>query len=256
MKLVGTDELTKYAAQAMTVRRLTRLVEYVGTGRALTPRGHLKVADGKELVELLETGDRVDAVIGNRVFKTRSAENLPVLDYTFRLARGMWLLDVEGSRASPGANAALVNGSPLPLVEMAVLTSLRFVGPTQHRWRHEIYGFGWYAEEFDRWLTHMLTALAATDRPIAVDRLAGEAWAFLEDVFDMSHFPPDVLPSEQWSVERSVRQGLDVFVDHGVVTFNDETRTQQHPFGFVERTGGTAELTPLGRWVVHRIDKR
>jgi hypothetical protein len=256
VKVVGTDELTRQAARTMTVRRLIKLVEFVGDGRALTPRGFLKLADGKQLVELLETGDHVDAVLGDRVFKTRSAEKLPVLDYTFRLAKAMWLLDVEGSRLSPGPNAALVDGSPLPLVEMAVLTSLRYLGPTQHRWRHEIYGFGWYAEEFDRWLTHMLTGMARAQRAVPVDQLADEAWAFLEDVFDMSHFPDYVLPSEHWSVERSVRQALDLFVDHGIVAFNDEVRTQQHPYGFVERSGGNAKLTRLGRWVVRRFESR
>ncbi len=46
--------------------------------------------------------------------------------------------------------------SPLDLVYGAVLVMLQRVGPTQHRYRKDHYGFGWYAEELDRQLSPLL----------------------------------------------------------------------------------------------------
>jgi hypothetical protein len=68
--------LRPLAAESSLVRRLRELVGWVGAGRALTTTGRLRLADARELVALLETGDVIDPVIGDRVYKTRSSEEL------------------------------------------------------------------------------------------------------------------------------------------------------------------------------------
>jgi hypothetical protein len=59
-----------------TVEQVRALVGWVGTGRKLTQTGRVTLADARALVEVLDTGDRMDPVIGDRTFKTKSSEEL------------------------------------------------------------------------------------------------------------------------------------------------------------------------------------
>jgi hypothetical protein len=49
----------------------------VGTGRKLTQTGQLTMADARHLVGLLDVGDEIDPVVGERVFRSRSSADLP-----------------------------------------------------------------------------------------------------------------------------------------------------------------------------------
>ena len=109
------DELRTLAADTVLVRRLTALVHYVGDGRAITDRGNLKLTDGKELVDMLGTDDRFDEQIGDRTFKTKSSEELSGVDWTYRIALEALMLETEGTKLLPGANADWVN-TPLDAV--------------------------------------------------------------------------------------------------------------------------------------------
>ena len=84
--LPSEEELESAAGDTVSFERLRQLVGYVGEGRPLTDRGNLKLADGKALVALLETRDRFDEQIGDRVFKTRSSADLGEVDLAFRMA--------------------------------------------------------------------------------------------------------------------------------------------------------------------------
>lgn len=61
------------AKDAPILAKFRALAGHLGEGRRLTDRGNLKLADARALVDLLETGDEMDAAIGDRVFKTQSA---------------------------------------------------------------------------------------------------------------------------------------------------------------------------------------
>jgi hypothetical protein len=54
------------------------LVDWVGDGRALTAKGDTKLADARESVTLLDTGDIVDPQIGEQVSAPRAAPNFPI----------------------------------------------------------------------------------------------------------------------------------------------------------------------------------
>src|SRR6185312_14895604 len=54
-----------------TVEQVRALVGWVGVGRKLTQTGRVTLADARALVEVLDTGDRMDPVIGDRTFKTK-----------------------------------------------------------------------------------------------------------------------------------------------------------------------------------------
>jgi hypothetical protein len=82
VRLASEAELAVAADAAPAVERLRRFTSWVGTGRKLTQKGRLTLADGKALVELLGTADAVDPVIGGEVFRTRSSAELPEVAVT------------------------------------------------------------------------------------------------------------------------------------------------------------------------------
>ncbi len=252
--LAPEDELAAIAASSVLVRRLIALVEFVGSARTVTDRENLRLADGKELVSRLGTEDRFDERIGDKVFKTQSSADLSGVDFTYRIALASGLLMIDGRKVRPGPNAVWVE-SPLDLVYGALLAMLQRVGPTQHRYRHDHYGFGWYAEELDGQLSPLLLGLYRDREPRDVDELASIAWEVLEDEYDLTDVPTDKLDYHRHLVDVSLRSALDRLGELGIVEFADEVRTPGI-HGGVERSGGTAKLAPLGLWAEQRVASR
>lgn len=78
--------LVAAASQTVALQRLQTVADFYGPRRKLTKTGNPTLADARELVALLPTGDRFDAVIGDRTFKTKSAAELPELSFTLAWA--------------------------------------------------------------------------------------------------------------------------------------------------------------------------
>ena len=75
------------AARAVLPAKVQALRDYLGdTGKVLTATGNLKLADGRALVELLDTGDEIDPKIGEKTFKTQSTAELRRLAYLVEIA--------------------------------------------------------------------------------------------------------------------------------------------------------------------------
>ncbi len=253
--LAPDAELAALAAGTVLVRRLVTLAGYIGAGRSVTDRQNLKLADGKELARLLYTGDRVDEWIGDRLFKTKSSEELRDVDYTYRVALAAGLLEIAGRKVVPGPNAAWAPDASLDLAYGAFLVMLQVVGPTGHRWRKDHYGFGWYAEELDRQLPAMLIELYRHRQPTDIDELLDEAWAGLHEAFDLSDVPADKLRFHRGGVDVSLRDAFDRLAELGVVAIADEVGVHDD-YGGVKRSSGTVELAPLGLWAVQRMASR
>ncbi|MEK7295615.1 MAG: hypothetical protein AAB018_03685, partial [Actinomycetota bacterium] len=253
--LPSDDELRTMASRTVVVRRLIQLVDYVGAGRAVTDKGNLKVADGKELVALLGTDDRIDTVIGDRVFKTKSSEEFADVDFTYRLALAANMLAVDGRKLVPGPNASRCPDAPLDICYGAFLVLLQLVGPTQHHYRRHVYGWDWFAEELDRLLASMMLELYRRRDPYAIDELVEWAWHDLNATFDLSDVPTDKLEFHRGLVDWSLRRALDRLTELGVVIIADETSIPTQ-YGGNERSGGTVRLPPLGLWAVQRMLSR
>jgi hypothetical protein len=71
-------------ASVRVLRQVAALTRWVGAGRKLTQTGQLTMADARHLIALLKTGDEIDPVIGDRLFRTGSSADLP------DLAIGCW----------------------------------------------------------------------------------------------------------------------------------------------------------------------
>ena len=248
------DELHALAADTLLVRRLVALVDLVGPGRAVTDRGNLKLADGKELVSVLGTDDRFDERIGDEVFKTVSSEELTDVDWTYRIALETQMLMIEGRKLLPGANAGWVD-APLDAAYGALLVMLQRVGPTQHHYRKDHYGFGWYADELDAQLPPLLLELYRHREPRELDELAVTMWDLLQDEYDLSDVPETKLDFYGHLVDVALRRAFDRLGELGLVEIIDEARTFG-PHDGVERSGGTVRLTPLGLWAIQRMASR
>ncbi len=119
--------LAGQAAQARLVGQVVGFTRWVGAGRRLTQRGRLTLADARELVVALDTGDEIDPRIGARVFRTRSSEELAALTVVVELSKALRLVRVSGGRlVAVKKNAGLLE-DPLGLLT-GVLSEIGTVG--------------------------------------------------------------------------------------------------------------------------------
>ena len=98
MTAPSQSALAATAAVARPLRQVRAFTEWVGAGRKLTQTGRLTLADARELVILLKTGDEIDPRIGDRVFRTRTSEELPGITLVAEWAKASGLVRVTGGR--------------------------------------------------------------------------------------------------------------------------------------------------------------
>lgn len=112
-----------------------QLVQWVGNGRTLTTTGELRVADGLELVQLLDTGDDPCGGVGLR--RLSSTRNLPVLRSLLNLAMEAGLLRTQRGRLiqvkKHAQQAATAEGVRRLLVENAHRTAPATLAPEAER---------------------------------------------------------------------------------------------------------------------------
>ncbi len=249
------DELRVMAEDTIVVKRLIRLVDYVGSGRAVTDLGNLKLADGKELVTLLETDDQFDKQFGDRVYKTGSSEELTDVDFIYRLALAADMLTIDGHKLLPGPSARSLPDDSINIFYATFLVLLQQVGPTQHHYRKHRYGFDWFAEELDGQLPSIMIELYRHRDPYEIDDLAAQAWQDLNYAFDIPDVDSHNLEFQRSLVEFMLRNAFDRLAEMGIITIADEVRTPTR-YGRIDRSGGTVRLTPLGLWAVQRLASR
>ncbi|MFG3710213.1 hypothetical protein [Micromonospora sp. NPDC047730] len=220
------DTLRELAAGSVTVRRLEELVRWLGDGRTLTTTGRLRLSDARELVVLLDTGDVVDPVIGDRMFKTRSSDELYGLAVLVAWARATRVVRVVKGQLVPVKSAAKTLADPLALARRA-FDGLFELGKA-------VCGSGW-AESVLRWrfddaVFAVMMALLFARKPMPVDELRQLAY---QVACDELGFEPGT--EEQ---ERGWRQLAD----------NDTDRLidQLARLGAVEKDGDVVGLTALG----------
>ncbi|MEH1053693.1 hypothetical protein V6U89_00530 [Micromonospora sp. CPCC 206171] len=220
------DTLRGLAADSVVVRRLRKLVQWLGDGRTLTTTGRLRLADARELVALLDTGDILNPMIGDRVFKTRSSDDLYELTVLVAWARAARVVRVVKGRLVPVKSAAKVLADPLALSRRA-FTGLFELGEA-------VCGGGW-AESVLRWrfdeaVFAVTMALFIAPEPLKLDELRQLAY---QAACDGLGFDPGT--EEQ---ERGWRQ----FADNDT----DRLLDQLARLGVIEKGVTAAALTPLG----------
>jgi len=87
--------------QPRALAQIRDLVAWVGEGRKLTQTGRVTLGDARVLVDKLDTGDRIDPVIGDRVFKTPTSAELIGLTQLVEWAKAASLIRVIKQRLVP-----------------------------------------------------------------------------------------------------------------------------------------------------------
>ncbi len=200
--LASRGDLLAAAESSVLLRWVRGLVQHVGDGLALTDKGNLKLADGKSLVTVLGTDDRVDEVIGEQTFATRSTEQLPDVDLTFRLATAAGFLTIDGRSLVPTDAALMPAEEPLEAVFELWHALVEDVGPLQHRWTKDTYGLGWYAEFVDARLLEWHLQMYGEPAGVDLADAAAETWQFLLDDFDLDDEQPSKLELHRGFVAR------------------------------------------------------
>jgi hypothetical protein len=247
------DELEAAARNTVWWQRVRRLVEFVGDGRPLTDTGKLKLADGEVLVDLLETGDRFNPRIGDRVYKTKSTVELIDVHLTFLIAVETGVLTIEGRKVLPGPEDDPFDDVLESYYGMWLIL-FQNIGPTQYHYERIGYGFGWFAEEVDQLLPVILVELYRSDAE-SIDGLIESLWTYLLKTFDLGDSSESRLDLEHESVGWAFRRVLDRLAGFGSVAIEDVVEIDR-AYGSPERSGGTVALTPLGMWTVQRFASR
>ncbi|XUL88987.1 hypothetical protein ACQ86D_22045 [Streptomyces galilaeus] len=203
------SELRQRAAASTTVAQLRGLAEWAGReGRVVTAAGRLRMADARELVDVLGTGDRTEGV--------RSSADLPRLGLLAEWAKKARLVRVAKGRLYAVAKARPVLADPLQLWLRAfdALFELRqtLIGAPS----------GWHVESmlfdiYDEMLEDVLNTLYSLPYPMP--------WPRLRDSVHLGYrarFPLDAdsdLNHRMWfeHADRDLRAVLDVLVDLGAV---------------------------------------
>jgi hypothetical protein len=259
VRLPSEGELAAAADAAPVVERLRRFTAWVGEGRKLTQKGRLTIADGKALVTLLGTGDRVDPLVGDTTFRTRSSAELPEVTITFAWARAAGLVRVVHGRVVPVKRSRVLLDRPLDLWSRA-LDGLRQLGP-------DILGdatFGSFlVEDMESLLPAVLSAMYAGDEPVPLRALADVAWNGVRGIYDFAAQPSAVAGT--W--RRMVASELDQILQHlellGAVERVPAGPAPEPDFELPIETryllGGEAmldagfRLTALGTWGANRL---
>ncbi|MDP9799615.1 hypothetical protein J2S43_008127 [Catenuloplanes nepalensis] len=172
------------AAGSVTLSRLLRFTEWVGDGRALTPKGNLKLADTAELIALFGLKDVLNPVIGDKTFKTTSSEELYETSLLFAWAKEARFVRVVKGRLLPVKSAAKTLKDPVAAAERAFEAFFRIgraVCPPAYF--NSIVPF-----RSDDFTFALLMAMYLAQRPIEADELGEIVGGLVEEFLG---FDPD-----------------------------------------------------------------
>ncbi len=223
------------------------LVDFVGDGRKVTQTGNVTLADARQLVSLLVTGDRFDEAIGDRRFKTKSASDLPQLSFIVRLAtKARFVRVVKGRMVTTKAGRDLGRD---PLADLQRLVdAICDLGLVTARMSGGRYVWSALAPFFDDLFVPLASMLLTADDGVAFDAIVERALDEFEAEVDIDN--PYWTDSFRYEfVESEMRTAVATLEAAGVVTWDAEIVIRHRS---ETRVGGMVTLTPAGRWTVHR----
>lgn len=236
------EKIEESAAAAPILSTLDRLRDYLGEkGRTLTQKGNLKLADARDLVELLQTGDVMDPDIGGgRIWKTVSSADLPGLSGIVELAltagvvrrdRGRLVPVKRWTRQSATAKIERIWAALFDLY-MLYLPRRQFPAVMEH---HDLLVDG---------IPHWLLGLVPEGSVADFDQLKDLAREVTRDEF----VDPDWGQHLVDKVDRSMSEIFEIVERAGVIRW-EGWRPEAGAYSDY-RTGGDVQLTAVGRHLV------
>lgn len=225
--------------------KVAGLREYLGpAGKPLTAKGNLKLADGRALIERLDTGDDMDRRIGDRTFRTVSTEDLPRLSFLLEVAKDAGAVRVYQRRLVP--TKAWARRSPVQQAT-ALIAAVMQAGPLSSR----VYYRNAFLDDLDQFLDE---GIALWLSPLLLPDSAGPFADLVElckVVVAQQLTTPWQWPREQVDrqVERNLIRIFETLELAGVLVWTDRVEVAE-PYGFSYKSGGTVALTALGRHIL------
>ncbi|WET78710.1 hypothetical protein P3102_32450 [Amycolatopsis sp. QT-25] len=221
------------AVKSELVEQVCAFTEWLGAGRKLTQTGRLTLADARALVPLLGTGDGLDQAIGDRVYKTRSSEELPDLTLVVECAKVTRLVRKTGQRLVPVKKNQALLGDPQKLW-LALFTGFGRLGQA---FLHTGFGESLLRPEFADGSRAALALLYNTDGAVDIGNLCSIVWEVVSAPWVLDDLTELQLETLRRSNDRDTKLTLDVLRRLGAVVLRDKS----------------AELTELGRFGMRRI---
>lgn len=230
------DDAVREAAEASPVLAgFEKLAAYLADpGKTLTAKGNLKIADAKALVDVLETGDVYEAVVGDKTFKKGSSTNFVEVDQWQWWAREAGAIRRRGNKlVGVKAWRERVRKDPVGEVRKAFDALVEY-GPVSS------WGTGFYTETdqlVDECLVLVLGRTLASDSPVEYEEIV----AVLEEIRErlgVRELYPD-------AIRNPVDRTLTLLERCGVIVQDGVERTLGR-FDIERRAGGTVRLTPIG----------
>jgi Plasmid pRiA4b ORF-3-like protein len=233
MTTPSEEALAVVAAAAKPLRQVRVFTEWVGAERKLTQTGRITRTDARELVELLGTEDEIDPTIGDRVFRTRSSEELAGITTIAEWAKASGLVRVTGRRlAQVKKNAGLLQ-RPLELWARMFEAFPRL--------GEALCAPGWggslLRQDFEAGIGAVLAAMARHGGVIAPAKACSLAWETVAAAYVLDDLTDQQLATWRELNDRDLRHALEVLQQLGAVR-------RSH--------AGTVELTELAQWALGR----
>jgi Plasmid pRiA4b ORF-3-like protein len=233
MRTPSEESLAATAAEAEPLRRLQAFTDWVGPGRKLTQTGRITLADARELVGLLGTGDVIDPRIGDRVFRTTSSEELRGLTTVAEWAKASGLARVTKGRLVGVKKHAGLLQRPLQLWARMFEAFPRL--------GEALCVSGWgeslLRDDFEEGMGAVLAAMARQGGAIGLAESCALAWETVAAGYVLDDLTDQQLATLRQLNDRDVRHALEVLGQLGAVRFGD---------------GESVELTELARWTLGR----
>ncbi|MET7934289.1 hypothetical protein [Streptomyces sp. NPDC005322] len=207
--LPGEDALRERAAAVPLIGQLAGLAGWAGSeGRDLTKTGRLRLADARDLVRALDTGDQADQV--------RTSAELPRLDLLFAWAKQARLIRVVKGRVYAVAKARPVLADPLALWERAFEAFFELRGPLLGG--PDGYGASMLFDVYQDVLPDVLNTLYSLPYPMPWPRLRDSVHLAYRMSFDLGGATERERRAWLLDADHDLRHVLDVLQRLGAIT--------------------------------------
>jgi hypothetical protein len=208
-------ELAHAAETSSIVIQLRKLVDWVGDGRTLTSTGNLKLADARDLVSLLDTGDVLEWEAGGEVHQVRCSADLPHLAIVFELAKRTRIVRVVKGKLVRVAKAApLVKNAPALWAAAFDALPERGLLVKETGW---VPGYAQLlGENLDIVLPDVLNTIYGMPEPIPVVRLAETVWLACTEGYYLD-LEPSIEPVWRDGLAGEFRRPLTKLAEFGAV---------------------------------------
>lgn len=236
------------AAATPLLAKLDTLRGYLGSdGKPLTGDGDLELADGRALVESLDTGDVLDVELGERILPARSTAALRRLNFLVDVAIEAGAVDVRQHRLVPAEEWG--TRSPVERAE-SLFAAILLSRPLRSSESSQLYPErNTMHELFDDGIVYWLAPLLQDGAELPFESLLEWVHALVatQPVSHSSYGDEADLLED--CAEGDMGRLFEVLREAGVVRWTDPVEVPQ-PLGPSDWTGGTVALTALGRHIL------